>query len=583
MAENVNIDININSSSAQKGLDGLNKKLSETKITGENMGNSLMDIGGGVNDAFTALQLTVFAGNKSMIEMVAIAEKGEAVTRAIKGSIEAWTAAQKLLNAAMYANPIGIIIAAATALIAVVGGITAALVTNQETTNAWIEQSKKEIPALTSLYDQLKNKLDEIGKAYDNILKFTGNLTREEDKAIEKEYSNAKKLYDIKLASIEQMKVQNKSAQEIHDAEDKALTNILITINRRIGLEKKGLITRSDDEIKFGEELLKKYVSLNLEQIKINKERNDKELSDNKIAAINNEKLENEKLENEKNNIKIHDNIIKKSIDLEKEELNKAGEDEKKEKENKIEADKIAADAKAEVDTKYFKDLENKYNNDKEVAATTEEDKISKRKKTAQTIADITNSLATTISNMQSIELQAAGDNEEKKKQIIKKYANIQMGITIASIIANTAAAMIGASAPPPVGVGPIFGPIIAAAAATVGATQLGMAIAQRAQIAKMAKGGLLEGPSHSSGGIMINAEGGESIINANSTRRFAPILSAINQAGDGNSIGNSTSSIIDYNKLASLINDKQVVIYTNELQAKQNLTDKIITKASIK
>lgn len=48
------------------------------------------------------------------------------------------------------------------------------------------------------------------------------------------------------------------------------------------------------------------------------------------------------------------------------------------------------------------------------------------------------------------------------------------------------------------------------------------------------AERGLLTGKSHSQGGQIIEAEGGESIINKRSTSMFMPLLSAINQAGGG-------------------------------------------------
>jgi hypothetical protein len=53
----------------------------------------------------------------------------------------------------------------------------------------------------------------------------------------------------------------------------------------------------------------------------------------------------------------------------------------------------------------------------------------------------------------------------------------------------------------------------------------------------KFAKGGLLKGASHEQGGIATpfgEMEGGEAVINKNSTKKFAPILSAINQMGGG-------------------------------------------------
>ncbi|MEI8204598.1 MAG: hypothetical protein WCH34_16375, partial [Bacteroidota bacterium] len=47
-------------------------------------------------------------------------------------------------------------------------------------------------------------------------------------------------------------------------------------------------------------------------------------------------------------------------------------------------------------------------------------------------------------------------------------------------------------------------------------------------------RGLLLKGPSHAQGGIPIEAEGGEAIINKRSTALFAPILSMLNEAGGG-------------------------------------------------
>lgn len=52
-----------------------------------------------------------------------------------------------------------------------------------------------------------------------------------------------------------------------------------------------------------------------------------------------------------------------------------------------------------------------------------------------------------------------------------------------------------------------------------------------------LAKGGVLNGASHANGGIKaggVEFEGGEAVINKASTRRFAPLLSKINEAGGG-------------------------------------------------
>jgi hypothetical protein len=52
-------------------------------------------------------------------------------------------------------------------------------------------------------------------------------------------------------------------------------------------------------------------------------------------------------------------------------------------------------------------------------------------------------------------------------------------------------------------------------------------------------KGGLLKGPRHAQGGMMIEAEGGEAIMTRGAVTMFAPMLSAMNQMGGGTSFGN--------------------------------------------
>ena len=50
------------------------------------------------------------------------------------------------------------------------------------------------------------------------------------------------------------------------------------------------------------------------------------------------------------------------------------------------------------------------------------------------------------------------------------------------------------------------------------------------------AEGGLLEGPRHAQGGMMINAEGGEAVMTRGAVTAFAPMLSMMNQMGGGTS-----------------------------------------------
>lgn len=83
--------------------------------------------------------------------------------------------------------------------------------------------------------------------------------------------------------------------------------------------------------------------------------------------------------------------------------------------------------------------------------------------------------------------------------------------------------------------------PIRAAAAASV-AVATGLANVAKINSVKYQSGGVLNGASHANGGIPFTvagragfeAEGGEAIINKKSTQMFAPLLSAINEAGGG-------------------------------------------------
>lgn len=50
------------------------------------------------------------------------------------------------------------------------------------------------------------------------------------------------------------------------------------------------------------------------------------------------------------------------------------------------------------------------------------------------------------------------------------------------------------------------------------------------------AVGGLINGPRHAQGGVMINAEGGEAVMTRGAVTMFAPLLSAMNQMGGGTS-----------------------------------------------
>ena len=58
------------------------------------------------------------------------------------------------------------------------------------------------------------------------------------------------------------------------------------------------------------------------------------------------------------------------------------------------------------------------------------------------------------------------------------------------------------------------------------------------------AEGGLLEGPRHAQGGVMINAEGGEAVMTRGAVSMFGPLLSQLNQIGGGRSFTKGASGL---------------------------------------
>jgi hypothetical protein len=64
-----------------------------------------------------------------------------------------------------------------------------------------------------------------------------------------------------------------------------------------------------------------------------------------------------------------------------------------------------------------------------------------------------------------------------------------------------------------------------------------------------MAVGGMIDGPRHAAGGVMINAEGGEAVMTRGAVTMFAPLLSMLNQAGGGTSFNSNITGQAAYDK----------------------------------
>jgi hypothetical protein len=126
---------------------------------------------------------------------------------------------------------------------------------------------------------------------------------------------------------------------------------------------------------------------------------------------------------------------------------------------------------------------------------------------------------------------------EDKRRELTKQAQIAQLELTRIQAIANVAEAVTKALAS-----GPLIGQILAGISASLGAIQVGIVTTQLAQVRNLRQGGLLSGPSHEGGGIPLGntgvfAEGGEVVINRNSSTNYRELLSEINMAKGGRPI----------------------------------------------
>lgn len=133
-------------------------------------------------------------------------------------------------------------------------------------------------------------------------------------------------------------------------------------------------------------------------------------------------------------------------------------------------------------------------------------------------------------------ELEEVGENEAEQQRIRKKYARSKFLAQIGSIGVSTAQAIMEAWSSVAAIMFPgnvIAGGTLTTMLAATGIAQTMKARAEMDNALKAARGGILNGPSHAQGGIVLSngveAEGGEAIINKRSTAAFAPLLSEIN------------------------------------------------------
>lgn len=212
-----------------------------------------------------------------------------------------------------------------------------------------------------------------------------------------------------------------------------------------------------------------------------------------------------------------------------------------------------------EEQTNYLKEQE-----EKQTETLKEEEK--KRLEATQTRLEASAAILSTFSSfttaMMDAELVAAEGNEQKQKEIKKKYATSNAIMQIGKIGIDTALAIMGVWSA--YGEIPFAGPIIAgalsAAIGALGIANTAKAIAEKNNIMKAAKGAFVTGASHSQGGVMMELEGGEAVLNkrAMAIPQYRNLASAMNVATGGVAFPGTTpsTSIINRNDLQMIVSE---------------------------
>lgn len=128
--------------------------------------------------------------------------------------------------------------------------------------------------------------------------------------------------------------------------------------------------------------------------------------------------------------------------------------------------------------------------------------------------------------NRDSLKLEKQKEKDQAK--IEREKAIRERASKVFSVITDTSMGIVKAVAASPITGGLPWSAIVAATGA------LNLATILSEPLPKAARGGLIQGPLHSQGGTVIEAEGGEAVMSRRAVSMFGPVLSALNVLGGG-------------------------------------------------
>lgn len=539
---------------------------------------------------------------------------GEVVaTEAVAGANVQATATQWSWNAAMAANPIGVVIVAVAALAAGIYALTKVMGDNNIETEDYNvnladvqESTRKTYSTIAELKMQLARKQGKITD--EDFNKWKAN---EENKVRLTEIFNEKSRKIREAEGIYQRN-WNKIIEEGKNLDTVELNKLLNAESDKLAKEKEKINIASGERIKSNTKLYVEEILLIHEDAKKQEVKTEKKAVDTKVEF--NEWYYEELRKNRKAFTAEEEKDLKSNLGYINERMNAAFANSdtrlaaEKEYFNQLndlrqqnaDSDKERRDLEIEeLDLKYADDMIKYADNEdmlKEIIEAKEQEKKDIKIKYAQETMDKVNSILSMgsdfVSSLQEMEMagvEEAGKNEiggkerveAEKKAIQKKYAGVNAAISIAQIGINTAQAIVRAFSD----LGPIGGAIASVLIGGVGIAQTAIAVKQYQNIMKLRRGGLLSGPSHEQGGIGIGngyeAEGGEAILNKKSMSipAFRSLASAINVAGGGVPLSNNASAGITASIDTNVIEEIVSRVTNNIASIPVNVTEYDITK----
>lgn len=461
---------------------------------------------------------------------------------AFSGGLTGVTRAMKLLNLTIKANPIGLLVGGITTLISVL----TLWGNEEEEVEKRVKKTNKALVERKTIVDELTNQTPELRKALEELeeeLDLLSDPTEEQTKRLKElkdaamdAFLNSAEAYKRGIGSLDLFSLQEDArdlTNKIEDLEDQVsffdageekdnaigFLNTLKGLLREVNNE---ISSRTGDKDSLGliEDLEAKLKRLG-EELKKAKTVEEIRSVGNEIKAVNKE-------------LAFYKELAKGISDAE-------GFNEDDDPFFNTFVEDLDIDEDPDIEFARLKRMELlKIAGETTDALAKEEEKRTENERIqAELRRNITNTLISTAGSYVDATIAFLQRDEDARKanaEKIKSWAKAKVLVDLAAQVQSIATTNSSPTQP-----GNLFGfgiPGQIATAVQVGAATAN-AIAQLATIQsqKFAKGGILSGPSHASGGIKTpfgELEGGEAVINKKSTKMFSGVLSSINEAGGG-------------------------------------------------